>query len=510
MLEILDNSNIQIRDVIKRAKSVETKAQYRMIAAEIHRITNELRRQLNGQLELDFRELAKAETRFVENAAHKVGVTTDFVLPAPAKIWAAASFGSYTAAVSQMYPNRKQVNETFESYLNGLSDNLFKVWDTNVRGGYLAGLTAQHINRAVLGSVQNNDPGQMQALRKSLETNTRTMIAHLTETARDSVYKANSGLFSRYRYVGTLDSRTCLVCGELDGKVFETLEDAPQLPAHHNCRCLYLPEIKGMEGFDDDDTRASVDGPVKAGMTYEEWLKTQPDDVVSDILGPTRFALYKSGMPVTSFVASGETLTLKQLAEKEGIDLTNTRENVRSSVNSSIISDDQVNNLAIYQELDRLRELGRESGVERLSILNYDGTSLGSWKGTKDSISITETIKRKLLNAPDNTLICLHNHPKSSSFSLADLDVMCSYNSIKELRVIGHNGMVYTMVAGNGQRVSAKELEKYENSIYSQIRQNIAYKATRGIRTTYFSERNRLFADHFGWSYKEEKPNGRK
>ena len=74
-----------------------------------------------------------------------------------------------------------------------------------------------------------------------------------------------------------------------------------------------------MEGFDDDDTRASADGPVPANMSYEEWLKTQDEKTQKDILGPTRFALYKDGMPITSFVGSGETLSLQQLIEKEGL-----------------------------------------------------------------------------------------------------------------------------------------------------------------------------------------------
>jgi hypothetical protein len=632
---ILDTANTQIKDVITRAKAIETKEKYHRVAAEIKRMTNELTEKLDRQLEFDFKELAEEEARFVEKAMRSVNVTADFDIPAPAKIWAAASFETYSGY---------RTKETYESYINTFGDNVFKTWDSNVRAGYLAGLTAQQINRAVLGSVKDMEPGQMKKLRKSLEMNTRTMVAHLAETARDSVYKANSRLFSGYRYIGTLDSRTCLECGVLDGKVFEGSEvpKKPELPQHpncvlgdtlisacdsissifrrayegeiivittssgnilrvtpnhpilcdvgfipakfikagdnlvvdnclkiipsfnksadqkvsriedifsslrvasgmkskivplsakdfhgdvagkeveiiysagvlsfksnavihkmfgkllfifrviknlfviyslrmfnklfkrplsafrgkmglirqfcniffrsifhsfnllffyvplfnsisskepshicpviaelgsnasnantliikfknffnirrnnvsvsersinagilknkpdsfiidrklsrnifnkykrfikfdnvlsvsiienfsghvynletknnwyvanniiiHNCRCLWLPEIKGMEGFDEDDERASVDGPVSANMTYEEWLKTQDDETVKDILGPTRFEMYKNGEPITAFVADGSMLNLKQLAEKDGI-----------------------------------------------------------------------------------------------------------------------------------------------------------------------------------------------
>jgi SPP1 gp7 family putative phage head morphogenesis protein len=308
LLDILDTANTQIKSVITKAKAIETKKKYYRVAAKIKRITNECGEQLDGQLKFDFKELADTETAFVSNALKSAGVKVDFDIPATSKIWSAASFGSYADG-----------HETFETYLNGLSENMYKTWDTQVRAGYLTGMTAKQINRAVLGSADGLDPGQMQVLRRSLETNTRTMVASMSAMARNAVYEANSKLFSGYRYVGTLDSRTCLVCGELDGKVFKEIEEAPKLPRHHNCRCLLVPIVKGMEEKDEDDTRASVDGPVSANMSYQDWLKTQLDEVVRDILGPARFEMYKRGEEISGFVADGRTLTLKQLKETEGL-----------------------------------------------------------------------------------------------------------------------------------------------------------------------------------------------
>jgi len=313
--DILDTANVQIRGIISKAKAVETKEKYRRIAADIRRVSNELTEKLDRQIEFDFKELAGEESRFVENAMRSVGVKADFELPAPQKIWAAASFDTYDGY-------RKK--ETYETYLNTLGDNVFKTWDANVRAGYLAGLTAQQINRAVLGSVKDMEPGQMKDLRNSLEMNTKTMVAHLAEKARDETYRKNSSLFSGFRYVGTLDSRCCLECSVLDGKFFEGSEvpTEPEMPQHPRCRCLWLPVIKGMEDeFDEDDERASVDGPVPASWTYQDWLKTQDDKTILDILGPTRYGLYKEGMPITSFVADGSVLSLKKMIEKEGLEL---------------------------------------------------------------------------------------------------------------------------------------------------------------------------------------------
>ena len=40
----------------------------------------------------------------------------------------------------------------------------------------------------------------------------------------------------KYEYLATLDARTCLVCGDLDGRLYEKIEDAPSLPQHRGCR----------------------------------------------------------------------------------------------------------------------------------------------------------------------------------------------------------------------------------------------------------------------------------
>ncbi len=160
LLDILDTANTQIMGIITKAKAIETKEKYRRVAAEIGRVTKECGEQLNGRVEADFKELAEAETAFTAKALRGAGVKTDFELPSAAKIWSAASFGTYAGYSTK---------ETYDSYLDKLSGDLFKTWDANVRAGYLAGLTAKQINRTVLGSVNGLEPGQMQGLRRSLK-----------------------------------------------------------------------------------------------------------------------------------------------------------------------------------------------------------------------------------------------------------------------------------------------------------------------------------------------------
>ena len=440
LLEILDTSNVQIRRIISNAKTIETKARYERIAREIRRITNEMAAGLDGQLEFDFMELAEEETRFVENAMRIIGVTADFDLPAPAKIWAAASFGTYSGYRSK---------ETYESYLNTLGDNVFKTWDTNVRSGYLFGLTSQQINRAVLGSVKDMEPGQMQQLRRSLETNTRTMVSHLAETARTETYKKNSRLFSGYMYVGTLDSRTCLVCGSLDRKVFKGADppEKPVLPQHPNCRCLWLPEIKGMEGFDDDDTRASVNGPVPAKMSYEDWLKTQPEDVQRDILGPSRFAAFKNGTDLGSFVPDGKTLTieqLKQTIEFSGFTINEKWEDADGNIKTIKIEygneagsiENRENSLYI-NEARRIEDSLKSYKYEVGTILDEKGNIV--WQGSQGEYS---SVSPPSGLVKDN--IITHNHPMDGTFTPDDIYSFIMEQGL-ELRASTTMGVTYSL-----------------------------------------------------------------
>jgi hypothetical protein len=308
LLAILDEATLQIKKMVNNAKGIETKNKYRRISAEISRITKELSGQLYGQVELDLTALADEEMHFVEKTLKQITVKLDLELPAPAQVWAAASFGSY-AGVDGKY--------TFQTYLNSLSDDLMRVWDINLRTGYLLGLPSKTIVRNVLGSVKDQDPGQIQKLRKSLEANTRTAISFMANEARNAVYEANSDIFSGVVGLSTLDLRCCIACGTtIDGVEYPSIAKAPTLPLHLRCRCLWLPKVKGMPEYLPGDERASFEGPVSASLKWKDWISQQPPEIQQDILGKSRFEMFKKGVNVGDFTEDGRILTLEQLAKK--------------------------------------------------------------------------------------------------------------------------------------------------------------------------------------------------
>ena len=302
LLDVLDQANIQAKDILSRTNGIDTKRKFELVSAAIKELSDLLNKKLYGTIEQDFKGLAAVETRFIQKTLNTIGLKVDLDLPAAEKLWAAASYTGYA-----------DTHETFKKYLDNLSENFYSTWSSNIRAGYVNGLTAQQINRQVLGSLNDLEPGEMKKIRKSLTMNTRTMIPEMSTMARNETYRQNESLFSGYRYIGVLDDRQCLICGSLDQKVFKTLEDMPHLPQHRQCRCLAIPEIKGMEGFDDDDERAAAGGPVSAKMSYADWLEKQDAETQKDILGASRYEMYKNGTEITAFVSDGRLLTLKEL-----------------------------------------------------------------------------------------------------------------------------------------------------------------------------------------------------
>jgi hypothetical protein len=135
---------------------------------------------------------------------------------------------------------------------------------------------------------------------ESRARNAEQAVAISQETIKNKTTGAER-LFSGYRLLATLDTRTCLVCGSLDGKVFDNPEPEHKC-LNENCRCVILPVIKGMEEPLDDDERASMDGPVPASMTYSDWLGKQPAKRKREILGEC-YDRYKAGESLQEIAA---------------------------------------------------------------------------------------------------------------------------------------------------------------------------------------------------------------
>lgn len=103
----------------------------------------------------------------------------------------------------------------------------------------------------------------------------RTESAYVANAAQAKAY-GEAGI-GRYRFVATLDSRTCERCAALDGKVFDLAKAKPGTnypPMHPFCRSTTIAdfgdeELAGLERRAKDKDGNTVKVP--ADMSYEEW-----------------------------------------------------------------------------------------------------------------------------------------------------------------------------------------------------------------------------------------------
>jgi hypothetical protein len=107
---------------------------------------------------------------------------------------------------------------------------------------------------------------------------------------------------------------------------------------------------------------------------------------------------------------------------------------------------------------------GARTGAECLLTLD---TSTGQpayerVDGTAYSVQFPETFIEFLRKADRGSVILIHNHPSSSSFSNADLRTLAGYDSIKGMFVVGHDGTKYYAGKRDAQVTVETMLKTYE------------------------------------------------
>ena len=161
--------------------------------------------------------------------------------------------------------------------------------------------------------------------------------------------------------------------------------------------------------------------------------------------------------------------------------------------------------------IKKVLEHGKRTGNEGLMWLDLQGNEIIPFAtGDKSSVGISKSTVDFLSSLKEKSVISLHNHPRSTSFSDADMNVACRLPCVKEMRVVGHNGIKYFLEIGDGDRPSALEIHVE----YEKIKKDLAPKyielynkikdETETMRE-YTHELNDIIAQKFGWKYRREK-----
>ncbi|MFZ4165303.1 minor capsid protein [Brevundimonas sp. NPDC058933] len=362
-----------------------------------------------------------------------------------------------------------------KSWTEQMSANRLARVEKALRIGITQGETASQLARRIRGTRANGyRDGILQISRRSAETLALTANSTIANAARETVYQDNAKLIDKLKWIATLDTRTSAVCQHRDGTLYDLDKPHPTPPAHPRCRSVLIPITVPFEklGLDADDyspaKRASMDGQVPGNTTYESWLRSGPRSRVEDIYGKERADLFLSGKVAFDdlYKQDGSFYSLADLRKRSGLPAAKPAPAPAPAPKAApTLAEINASNDAALKAytLDN----GRRTKTEHLAI--YDAATGRQFEavsdGKKGSVSFPKWMVDEL-RKPENQIVLHHNHPGSSSFSPADLQVVHAFKGAKAIWAHGHNGSSYYAEAGP----RAMSLQGY-NLLRKQVQQ---------------------------------------
>lgn len=148
-----------------------------------------------------------------------------------------------------------------------------------------------------------------------------TAAGAIVSAVRQKFFEANADVIKAYKYQATLDTRTSALCRAYDGLMWDANYEPighsypfrqPRINTHFNCRSTIIPVIKGADELKNvpPATRSSMNGYVPQDINFNDWLKTQPKDVIEKTLGAGRAELFLQGK-----------ITMRDLITQQGREL---------------------------------------------------------------------------------------------------------------------------------------------------------------------------------------------
>jgi SPP1 gp7 family putative phage head morphogenesis protein len=141
--------------------------------------------------------------------------------------------------------------------------------------------TRDELIRALVGNPNSTKfDGYIKQLNSAGNAATNTVLQHLANQISNSLGEKVAGW---YEWVSVLDDRTTKICISRDGNRY-VFGQGPVPPAHVNCRSTIVPVNKGDR---------------KTPSSYNDWVRTQPDEFVADALDGRRRARYEGSSPLS-------------------------------------------------------------------------------------------------------------------------------------------------------------------------------------------------------------------
>ena len=261
-----------------------------------------------AELGNDLNALAQDESKFMLNAVNvAAGIDIATTLPTNKTINKIANASLMEGA-------------TIKNWFGSLEQSLQFDVAREVRQSIIQGKTNKEVTDALKAILNTSS--------RNANTLALTGIATVTNQVRQQTVKENEDIFKGQKAVVTFDGKTSDICisyakssWDMEGKILSGNKAFREPPYHMRCRTILLPIIKSFRelGIDLTEmkgaTKASMDGQIPKGMTFDEWLKTKPKSFVESTLGKGRSDLFLDGKIDLSQLTDlrGNPLTIKEL-----------------------------------------------------------------------------------------------------------------------------------------------------------------------------------------------------
>jgi len=282
------------------------------LLASVRRLNDQAYSMLKGQLELDLREIAVYESEFAGEMIRATGADMGVSKISP----------EHAVAAGNEKPLRGRL---MKDWAESLGERRMQRIQDSLAMGFVEGRTVDEMTTVLRGTrAAMFKDGLLGVDRREAEALVRTAIGHYANAAREATFAANKDIIKTVMWVSTLDNRTSETCMVRDQMKYSATDHTPighSFPwlggpgeAHWNCRSTSIPVLENKLGLGAVE-RASMDGPVPAGLTYGKWLTAQSEERQREILGASRATLMQDGKyTLRNFVNNkGRWLTLDEL-----------------------------------------------------------------------------------------------------------------------------------------------------------------------------------------------------
>lgn len=239
------------------------------------------------------------------------------------------------------------------------SADLTRSFTDQMRQGVLQGEPLQTLVRRVRGTATGKrnvywigdtrrvfvefSGGIMDTGTRQAEALVRTSVQAISNEARLQSLQQNADVVRGVQALVTLDNRTSTICIARSSAAWDlesgrpisgTSESFPGPPSWHwQCRSTLIPLLYSWSQLSRRDlpkrkkkrldavsesTQASMDGQVAADLSYEQWLRRKPKKTQIEVLGPTKYELWREDqLTFTDLISqTGRPLTVKELEAK--------------------------------------------------------------------------------------------------------------------------------------------------------------------------------------------------